>query len=67
MVSTLTKNVNYPMVIIGGGSHLNSIDEQVKIRLGRDTETYISSYIGARNNAFLPCISLIEYYVNKHR
>lgn len=67
VTTNLTKSVNYPMVIIGGGSHLNSIDEQIKIRLGRETNTYISSYIGARNNAFLPCISLVEYYVNKHR
>ena len=66
-VMILTKNLNYPLVIIGGGSHLNSIDEQIKIRIGRETQTYISSYIGARNNAFLPCLSLIEYYVNKHR
>ena len=67
VTTNLTKSVSYPMVIIGGGSHLNSIDEQIKIRLGRETNTYISSYIGARNNAFLPCISLVEYYVNKHR
>ena len=66
-VMILTKNSNYPLVVIGGGSHLNSIDEQIKIRIGKDTQTYISSYIGARNNAFLPCLSLIEYYVNKHR
>ena len=25
------------------------------------------SVIGARNNAFLPCLSLIEYYVNNQR
>ena len=66
-VMNLTKNINYPLVLIGGGSHLNSIDEQIKIRIGRETQTYISSYIGARNNAFLPCLSLIEYYVNNQR
>lgn len=63
--SILTRNIMYPLVIIGGGSHLNSLDDQIKIRLGRETSTYVSSFVGARNNAFLPCIGLINYYVNK--
>ncbi len=62
--STLTRNIMYPLILIGGGSHLSLLDEQIKIRLGRETSTYVSSYIGARSNAFLPCIGLINHYVN---
>lgn len=65
--SILTRNIMYPLLIVGGGSHLSLLDDQVKIRLGRETLTYISNYIGARNNAFLPCIGTISYYVNKNK
>lgn len=65
--SVLTKNNMHPMIIIGGGSHLKLLDEQIKARLVRDANTYISTFIGARNNTFLPCIGIIHYYINKHR
>lgn len=63
----MTKNINYPIVLIGGGSHLKLLDEQIKTRLVRDSNTYISSFVGARNNAFLPCIGIINYYVSMHK
>lgn len=63
----LTKNINFPLILIGGGSHLKLLDEQIKTRLVRDTNTYVSNFVGARNNAFLPCIGLINYYVNTHK
>ena len=65
--SILTRTVMYPLILIGGGSHLTFLDDQMKIRLGRETNTYISTYIGARNNTFLPCIGIINYYANMHR
>lgn len=61
----LTRHSLYQMTIIGGGSHLNSLDDQVKIRLGKEAKTYISTFVGARSNAFLPCIGIIHYYVNR--
>ena len=65
--SLLTRNIMYPLLIVGGGSHLSLLDDQIKIRLGRECTTYISNYIGARNNAFLPCIGIINYYVNTRK
>ena len=41
------------VIIVGGGSHLKLFDEQINARLVRDANTYVSAYIGARNNAFL--------------
>lgn len=66
-VSVLTRESNYPLIIIGGGSHLSLLDDQIKIRLGRETNSYVSNFIGARSNAFLPCIGLIHYYVNARK
>lgn len=65
--STLTKNIMYPMTLIGGGSHLNSLDEQMSNRLNRKVKTYMSSFVGARSNDYLPCIGIIHYYINTHR
>jgi len=65
--SNLTKNINYPIIIVGGGSHLKLFDEQINARLVRDANTYVSAYIGARNNAFLPCLGIINYYINTHK
>ena len=63
----INKNRICPITLIGGGSHLNSLDDQIKTRLGREVKNHVSNFIGARSNAFLPCIGLIHYYVNTRR